>query len=147
MRLVHNPGVPDVIVTPDDTESPVADLAMQGAHDAAVAEGGAGVRQELAAESASEAQAAADVAMAIAEENAATAAQVIEAQASTEGAVEESRQLADMMRAEHEATRAMVTALAEEIRSAREASKPAAPEKPVSHERPPGQGRPKWTRR
>jgi hypothetical protein len=139
--------VPDVIVTPDEDENPAAELAMQGAHDAAVAEGGAGVRQELAAESASEAQAAAEVAMAIAEENAATAATIVEAQESTAGAVEESRQLADMMRAEHEATRAMVQALAEEIRSAREAGKPAAPEKPVSHERPPGQGRPKWVRK
>ena len=120
---------------------------MQGAHDAAVAQGGAEVREELAAESASEAQAAAEVALAIAQENAETAAEVIEATTTATGAAEESRQLADMMRAEHEATRAMVSALAEEIRGAREASKPAAPDKPVSHERPPGAGKSRWTRK
>ena len=143
---MHNRGVPDVIVTPDEQDNPAADLALQGAHDAAVAEGGAGVRQELAAESASEAQAAAEVALAIAEENAATAATIVEAQESAGAAAEESRELAGMMRAEHEATRAMVAALAEEIRGAREQARPPAPEKTHS-ERPPGNAKPKWTRR
>jgi hypothetical protein len=146
-RRVHNAGVPDVIVTPDEDDSPAADLAMQGAHDAAVAEGGAEVRAELATEAASEAEAAAAVALAVAEENAQTAAAVIEAQASAEGAAEESRSLAEMMRAEHEATRNMVSALAEEIRAQRESAKPPAEPAKTTHERPPGAGKPKWVRR
>jgi uncharacterized iron-regulated protein len=138
--------VPDAIVIPEQDESPAADLAMQGAHDAAVAEGGAGVRAELATEAASEAEAAAAVALAVAEENAKTAQAVIEAQASAEGAAEESKSLAEMMRAEHEATRNMISALAEELKASRETKTPAA-EPPKTSERPPGGGKPRWTRR
>jgi hypothetical protein len=137
--------VPDAIVIPEQ-DDPAADLAMQGAHDAAVAEGGAGVRAELATEAASEAEAAAAVALAVAEENAKTAQAVIQAQASAEGAAEESKSLAEMMRAEHEATRNMISALAEELKVSRETK--ASPEPPkTSSERPPGGGKPRWTRR
>ena len=139
--------MPDVIVTPDEDDSPAGvDLALQGAHDAAVAEGGAEVRAQLATEAASEAEAAAAVALAVAEENAQTAQAVIEAQGTAEAAAEESKTLAEMMRAEHEATRNMITALAEELKAARASQVPAEPKK-TSSERPPGGGRPRWVRR
>ena len=143
---VHNPGVPDVIVTPDADDSPAADLALQGAHDAAVAEGGAQVREELAAESADEAKAAAAVALEIAAENAATAQQVIEATGTAEAAAEQAGVTLELIHEQQAAMSQAISALAAELAEGRKASAPPVETKAKS-ERPPGDGKQRWARR
>jgi hypothetical protein len=144
---VHNAGVPDVIVTPDEDESPPAvDLALQGAHDAAVAEGGAQVREELAAESADEAKAAAAVALEVAQQNAETAQQVIEATGTAEAAAEQAQVTLELIHEQQAAMSQAIAALAEELKAGRASQVPAEPKKTGS-ERPPGAGKPRWVRR
>jgi hypothetical protein len=139
--------VPDVIVTPDEDESPPAvDLALQGAHDAAVAEGGAQVREELAAESAGEAKAAAAVALEVAQQNAETAQTVIEATATAEGAAEQAQVTLELIHEQQAAMSQAIAALAEELKAGRQPAVQAEPAK-AKTERPPGGGQPRWVRR
>jgi len=139
--------VPDVIVTPDDTEvSPQAEMAAEAAHDAAVAEGGAQVREELAAESADEAKAAAAVALEVAQQNAETAQAIIEASATAEGAAEQAQVTLELIHEQQAAMSQAISALAEELKAGRQSAVPAEPKK-TSSERAPGSGRPRWVRR
>lgn len=122
-------------------------MASDSARAAAVAEGAAQVREELAGEHAGQAQAAAEVAIAAAEENARTAQQVIEATAAAEGSAAEAKSLTEAIAEMHDAQMAAIHALGEELRESRQAAKPAMePAKPTP-ERPPGGGQSKWVRR
>ena len=134
---------------PDEEVPPGAELAADAAHDAAVAEGGAQVRAELAEESAESAAAAAEVALAVAKENAETAAAVIEAQAVATGAAEESMSLAESIKDMHATQMAAIAALGEELRAAREASKPQVSESSTNSkpDHSPGAAKPRWVRR
>ena len=113
-----------------------------------MAEGGAGVRAELASESADEAAAAAEVALLAARENAESMAEVIEAQSVASAAAEESVSLAESIRQMHDAQMGALNALAKEFRLARESAKPAAPEAPKSKpDHSPNAGAARWVRR
>ena len=90
---------------------------MEGAHDAAVAEGSAEVHEQMASRVRQRGQAAAEVALAVArgerrDRRGRSSRRTGPAEGGGRGIPARS---AEMMRAEHEATRAMVTALAEEI--------------------------------
>ena len=144
---MHNAGVADAIVLPGEGESPGAEIASQAAHDAATAEGGARVREEIAAEHAEEAQVAAAVALEVAKENAETAQAVIEtgerAELAASTAEEHSKLILEALNAQSSA----IAALSEQFAQARESQAPAVPEKTSAPERTPGGKKPTWVRR
>lgn len=116
----------DVVVTGEDDQGNPA--PAQSAHEAAVAEGAAGVRGEQAAESAAEAKAAAEVAIAAAEANAQTAAVAEEAAAQSAANAAASAVTLEMIHEQQAAMLQGLSALSEELKASR---KPAAP-KPQS---------------
>jgi hypothetical protein len=100
----------------DDASDP---LAASAAHDAAVAEGAAGVQAEGAAVSAAEASAAAEIALEAAQANMATAEQVIAATETAEGSAQAAQVSAEMVMDALNAQSAAISALAEEFKASR----------------------------
>jgi hypothetical protein len=126
--------VADVVVTGDD--EPGDATTAQSAHEAAVAEGAAGVRGEQAAESAAEAKAAAEVAIAAAQQNAQTAAVAEEAAAQSTANAAASAVTLEMIHEQQAALLQGLNVLAEQLKAS---SKPAAPQSksPAAPDHPP----------
>lgn len=141
--------MPDAVVVEGDQDTAITPAEVS-AHTAAVAEGMTAVQAADAAGSAEQAQAAAEVALLAAEENAKTAEAVIEATAQAETSAAGAAISAEMVMDALKAQTAAITTLAEELKASRKAAVPDGPPKRPAPDVTPGgngNGGATWTRR
>jgi len=118
--------------------APGGGMAVESAHAAAVAEGGAAVLAESAGESAGEAKAAAEVALSAAAANMEAGLAVAEATEVAQSSAQQATQMAQMIQDALTAQTGAINALAEELRASRKQAAPASPPSRTQPDRPPG---------